>query len=86
MSKSEKLLARIRNDPKNVSFEDLDKILIQFGFTCRQPKGGSSHHVYTFGDYPPITVPFKRPHVKQIYVKKVLELLDQIDADDAEAE
>jgi hypothetical protein len=81
MSKFEKLLERIRNNPKTVSFEELDRILIRYGFTCRQPRGGSSHYVYTLGDYPSITVPYKRPFVKQIYVKKVIEILEQIEED-----
>lgn len=80
MSRFEKLLARIRNNPKTVSFDELDTILTRYGFTCRQPGGGSSHYVYTRGDYR-ITVPYKRPHVKQFYVKQVLAILDEIEAE-----
>lgn len=77
MSKAEKLLAKIRNNPKTVTFEDLDKVLVQLGFVCRQPKSGSSHYVYTYVSFR-LTVPYKRPHVKEFYVKQALEFIDQI--------
>jgi hypothetical protein len=47
MSKSEKLLEKIRNNPKAVSFDDLDKVLRGCGFIRRQPRNGSSHYYYT---------------------------------------
>jgi hypothetical protein len=76
MSKDAKLLDKIRNNPKAVSFKDLDKLLDSYGFQCRQPKSGSSHYTYTYGSHS-LTVPFKRPHVKEYYVKAVLRLIDQ---------
>ena len=78
MSQDEKLLQRIRNNPKTVSFDELDKVLRWYGFECRQPKSGSSHYVYILGRHR-VAVPYKRPHVKQVYVKEVLDILDQID-------
>lgn len=79
MSKSDKLLQRIRNNPRQVSFEDLDKLLRDLGFERRQPRGGSSHYTYFRVGMPPLTVPYRRPHVKETYVKSVLELLDALD-------
>lgn len=78
MSKSEKLLQRIRNNPKTVTFTDLDKILRDRGFVRRQPRSGSSHYVYVMGHHQ-ITVPYKRPYVKEFYVKEVLAILAEID-------
>jgi hypothetical protein len=78
MSKKEKLVQKIRNNPKAVSFEDLVSILTWYGFTMRSPGSGSSHNVYTLGVHQ-ITVPYKRPHVKECYVRQVLDILDQID-------
>ena len=34
MSKLEKLLQRIKNNPKTVRFEELDKILLNAGYEC----------------------------------------------------
>ena len=77
MSKLDKLLERIRNNPVTVSFDELDKVLRHYGFEPRQPKGGSSHTVYSrMGAR--ITVPFKRPHVKKIYVTQAVALIDEI--------
>lgn len=77
MSKAEKLVAKMRNNPKTVSFEDLEKVLLQIGFECRQPRSGSSHHVYTYRSFR-LTVPYNRPYVKAIYVKQALEFIDLV--------
>lgn len=76
MTKSRKLLDRIRNNPKAVSFDDLDKALRDCGFTRRQPRGGSSHYFYTYGELT-LSVPHKRPYVREIYVKHALALIEQ---------
>ena len=82
MSKLKKLLQRIRNNPKHVKFEDLDKILIHYGFTKRQPSGGSSHYYYSKGEKV-ISVPFHQPHIKATYVERAIELLEgEINDDD----
>lgn len=74
LSKLEKLLQKIKNNPKQVRFEELDKILRNAGFKCRQPQGGSSHYYYTRDDQQ-LSVPYHRPHIKEIYVKRAIELL-----------
>ncbi len=74
MTKREKRLRKIFTNPKNVSFKELDLVLKSFKFGARQPKSGSSHCVYTKGNIQ-ISVPFKRPYVKKVYVKRVLELI-----------
>ncbi len=74
MAKKEKRLKKIFQNPKAVSFKDLDKVLKSCGFEVRQPGSGSSHYIYTKGDAQ-ISVPFKRPYVKEVYVKRVIELI-----------
>ena len=74
MSKREKRLRKLFRNPKTVSFKELDSVLRSFKFEVRQPRSGSSHYVYTKGDIQ-ISVPFKRPYVKEVYVKRVLELI-----------
>jgi len=78
MTKKAKLLQKINNNPKVVAFNDLDSVLTGYGFDCRSPRSGSSHHIYTLGRHQ-ISVPFRRPYVKEIYVRHVLEILAQID-------
>ncbi len=77
MTRRVKRLEKIRNNPKNVRFEDLDQLLTDFGFRRRQPRSGSSHYVYVRGEYQ-LTVPYKRPFLKAHYVHEVLALLDRI--------
>lgn len=40
MSQFEKLIQRIRNNPKSVRFAEIEKILLALGYELRQPKGG----------------------------------------------
>lgn len=75
MSKLEKLLEKIKNNPKAVRFDELDRILTAAGFVRRQPKSGSSHYVYQ-REEKTICVPFRQPHVLRIYVELAIELID----------
>lgn len=78
MTRRDKLYTQIVNNPKNVNFEDIDKLLKQNGFTCRQPSGGSSHYIYYHPELPgdKLTVPKDRP-VKAIYVKEAINLINK---------
>lgn len=72
VTKVEKLYAKIVNNPRDVRFEELDKLLTQFGFWRRQPGGGSSHYNYSHPQLPDVlTIPFARP-IKAIYVKQAI--------------
>lgn len=74
MTKKVKRLKRLFRNPKTVSFKELDQILRDFKFEVRQPGSGSSHYVYTKGMVQ-ITVPFRRPYVLEVYVKRIIELI-----------
>lgn len=74
MGQLEKLLERIRNNPKTVRFEELDKILMRFGFSRQQASGGSSHYNYRKGKSL-ITIPKKKPYINRVYVEQALEAL-----------
>jgi len=74
MSKREKLLEKIRNNPRNVRFDDLDSILIEYGFVRRQSGKGTSHYVYKLGEQK-IVVVWRKPFV---HVDAVKDLLNAI--------
>ena len=74
MNKRVKRVEKSRRNPKTVRFEVLDSILVEAGFKRRQPASGSSHYVYTKAALH-ITIPYKRPFIKEIYVQRVLELI-----------
>lgn len=82
MSYYKKLYQKIKNNPKDVSFKDIDKLLITIGgFTRRNPKGGSSHYTYFHPDLKEIiTIPKDKP-VKTIYIKNALKLFDIVKGD-----
>lgn len=58
-------------------FEEIDKVLQDIGFVRTQPSKGSSHYTYHFGNIT-LTIPYKRPYIKVVYVKKVIELLEEL--------
>ena len=76
MSRKDKLLFSIKNNPKNVNFEDLKKLLEDKGYKAENT--GGSHWVFRKKDCESITIPYKRP-VKAIYVKRVLMILEGTD-------
>ena len=79
MSKRAKQLQAIRNNPKNVKFETIQNILLNYGFTETSPRGGSSHYTYKNGIYR-ITVPKERP-VNEIYIKQAIKIIDKLEAE-----
>jgi predicted RNA binding protein YcfA (HicA-like mRNA interferase family) len=83
MAKKAKLLAKLRNNPTNVSFEELDTLLRSYGFECRRPSGGS-HYVYKRGD-DKLSVPRHKP-IKTVYVKKAVTLIEKYEDEVDEAE
>jgi hypothetical protein len=74
----QKLKAKIEQNPKHVRFEDLDKLLRGYGFAVRQPRRGSSHYVYKRGQWL-LTVPYRRPHIREHYVKETLAYIEEIE-------
>ena len=79
MSKKDKLLEKIRNNPTNVRFEIIQKIMLNYGFVETTPGGGSSHYTYHKGIYR-ITIPKDIP-VNKIYIKKAIQIIDKLEAE-----
>ncbi len=83
MSKKEKALAKIRQNPRHVRFEELEAILLWLGFTKRQD--GTSHAMFIFGKHI-VNIPKRKPFVKPKYVELALEALDAIKELEEESE
>jgi hypothetical protein len=83
MSKKEKALAKIRQNPRHVRFEELEAILLRLGFRKRQD--GTSHAMFVFGRYI-VNIPKRKPFVKPKYVELALEALDAIKELEEESE
>jgi predicted RNA binding protein YcfA (HicA-like mRNA interferase family) len=70
---------KIGNNPKNIRFEDLRQLLEDYNFELKRTKG--SHHSfigYVGDEKITLVIPYRRP-LKEVYVKKVLNLLDEIE-------
>lgn len=82
MGQYKKLYDKIKSNPKNVSFDEIDKLLTKMGgFNRRAPKSGSSHYTYSHPDLQDIlTVPKDRP-IKVIYIKKALAAFEIVVSD-----
>jgi hypothetical protein len=76
MASRDKLLARMRANPRDWRIEDLETLASHFGLSARKP-GGS--HVIFF--HPAVTemlsVPARRP-IKPVYVRRFVALIDQL--------
>ena len=78
-TRRQKRRIKIIQNPKNVRFEDMRRLLEDHNFLLNRTKG--SHHSFVgyIGDEKiTIVIPFKKP-LKVVYVKQVLKLLDEIE-------
>ncbi|HEF8155035.1 TPA: type II toxin-antitoxin system HicA family toxin [Campylobacter jejuni] len=72
VSKKDKIIKDLKNNPNNVRFETLKILLESEGYECFN-KGGS-HYQFRKEECDLITIPFKRL-IKAIYVKMVLKAI-----------
>lgn len=75
MSRFDKLLQRICSLEKNVRFEELRKVLENYGYTMNQPRTGSSHYTFRKAGKNPVTIPKHEP-IKKVYVQMVKEIIE----------
>ncbi len=75
MSKWDKLLSRICNLSNDLRFQELRKVLEDYGYEMNQPKGGSSHYTFRKQGVAPITIPKHEP-IKKVYVEMVKEVIE----------
>lgn len=84
-SRRQKRRQKIAKNPKNVRFEDLRRLLEDYDFELKRTKG--SHHSfvgYVGDEKVSVVIPYRRP-LKEVYVKKVLDILNEIEPlDDAD--
>jgi predicted RNA binding protein YcfA (HicA-like mRNA interferase family) len=82
MGKPDKLLAKMRANPRDwrmESLESLETVAKRHGIEVRKTSG--SHFVFLHPDSElAVTIPFKRP-IKPIYITQFLALLDDIGAE-----
>jgi predicted RNA binding protein YcfA (HicA-like mRNA interferase family) len=75
MSKREKL----RNNPRDADMQELETLLLRFNFVLERITG--SHHIYRYTEEKRIikvVVPLHGRKVKAVYVKRAVQLLDDL--------
>ena len=74
MSKLDKLLKKLLNDPPELDYDDVYYILVAFGFQEISSKG--SHHTFRNNEKLKITVPKQgEKTVKRTYLKQIVKPL-----------
>ncbi len=80
MSKILKLYEKISRQPTppDIRFDEIDKLMIYYGFERRQPSRGGSHYIYT---HPKIetrpTIPKNNP-VRRAYIKQAIQAIEHL--------
>jgi hypothetical protein len=74
MTKADKIIQKMRNNPDGWRIEELQTIARRFGIFWRHD--GSSHCVFVSTAGKTLPVPAKKP-IKAIYIKKFLALLEE---------
>lgn len=85
MSKWDKLLKKICNLSKELRFDELRKVLENYGYAMNAPKGGSSHFTFRKDGCQPITIPKHEP-IKKVYVELVKHIVESEALNDENAE
>lgn len=79
MTKKEKTFERLKRNPRDVTFEEAQRLLGDFGFGERQPKGGSSHYIYYHESLDKIVTLTKGTKTLPIYqVKDALRAIQRL--------
>lgn len=74
MSKAIKIIAKMRNNPRDWNIEDLKTIAERHSLIYRQP--GTSHVTFRSVKGQKITIPAHKP-IKPLYVKQFPALIDE---------
>ena len=78
-TRRQKRRQKLARNPKNVRFEDVRQLLEAYGFELKRTKGSHHSFVGSIGsERVTVVIPFRRP-LKEIYVKRVLAILDEIE-------
>lgn len=73
MSKIDKMLLKMRRNPRDWKIEDIKPIADRFGIEYRQP--GTSHVTFRTSSGEKLTIPAHKP-IKPIYIRLFIALID----------
>ena len=84
MGRGDKLLERMRANPRDWRIEDVRTLCNAFEIDFDPPSGGSHFGVSTPDRVHALTIPFARP-IKFVYIRKLVRFVDTVLADRAKA-
>ncbi len=79
MSKAQKLLAAMENNPLDCQIEQVETVARAFGLTVHRP--GGSHHIVRHTNGKKVSIPAHRP-IKPIYIRQFVRLVKLGKGDD----
>lgn len=77
MAKGEKLLERMRNNPRDWRIDQVATICAAFNVTCTPPRKGSHYKVTHESQTEILTIPAHRP-IKAVYIEDLVKFLDAV--------
>ncbi len=77
MSKIDKLIDKLRNNPKNTNIDMIRKILDYYGLIYLWGKGDHLNVKHPTINYI-LTIPAHKP-IKPIYIKRLLKMIDELE-------
>lgn len=75
MANADKLLDRMRSNPRDWRIEDVRGVREGFGIACTAPRKGSHYKVKHAGVTEILTIPAHRP-IKPVYVRELVRFID----------
>jgi hypothetical protein len=75
MSSIEKLFAKAKNSPQNISFTELETLAEAYGLPLKRGQSGSSHYLQSLPDGTKYTIKREGDKVKKWYVKEVVDAI-----------
>ena len=80
MTRGEKLLERMRGNPRDWRIDDVKTLCAAFEIDIHRPPRGSHYGVSDPAGKRHLTVPFARP-IKAIYIRQLVRFVDVLRAD-----
>ncbi|MBO5341660.1 MAG: type II toxin-antitoxin system HicA family toxin [Lachnospiraceae bacterium] len=76
MSKWDKLIHKLKSSSAEIRYEELKKILEEYGYKARETSGGSSHITFRKEGCNNITVP-RHKKIKRAYIELVRKVVEE---------
>ena len=77
MSRGDKLLERMRANPRDWRIEDIAALCEAEGIACTPPRNGSHYKVKHAAVTRILTIPARRP-IKPVYVRDLVAFVDEV--------